>query len=109
MTTVQDIYAHLDALAPFATQMDFDNSGLLVGDAAAAVTKVMLALDVTEDVAIQAAQAGAELILAHHPVIFKARKSLLAGDPAYELARRGIACIAWHTPLDAADSGVNDL
>lgn len=109
MTTVKDIYAHLDALGPFAAQMDFDNSGLLVGDAETAVSTVMLALDVTEEIIEQAAAQGAELILAHHPVIFKARKNLLAGDPAYALARRGVACIAWHTPLDAAPGGVNDL
>jgi dinuclear metal center YbgI/SA1388 family protein len=108
MTTVQDIFGFMDAFAPLDTQMGFDNSGLLVGDAAAPVTRVLLALDVTAQVIDQAAELRAELILAHHPVIFRARKQLLPSDPAYLLARRGIACIAWHTPLDAASGGVND-
>ncbi|MDR3314265.1 MAG: Nif3-like dinuclear metal center hexameric protein [Oscillospiraceae bacterium] len=109
MPVVRDIFAWLDAFAPLATQMDFDNSGLLTGDASAPVTRVLLALDVTAAVVEAAARQGAELIVAHHPVIFHARKQLLAGDPAYALARRGVACIAWHTPLDAAPGGVNDV
>ncbi len=109
MTTVKDIFAYLDIIAPFATQMEHDNSGLLVGDGSARVETVLLALDVTESVLAQAERAKAQLILTHHPVIFKARRQLLAGDLAYELALRGIACIAWHTPLDATAGGVNDV
>ncbi|MDR2525680.1 MAG: Nif3-like dinuclear metal center hexameric protein [Oscillospiraceae bacterium] len=108
MTLAADLLAWLDSFAPLTTQLEFDNSGLLVGDAAQAVTRVLLTLDVTQATVSQAEQMGAELILAHHPVIFRARKQLLRGDPAWELARRGIACIGWHTPLDSAAGGVND-
>jgi len=107
MTSVRDIYDFLDALAPFASQMDFDNSGLQAGDFESPVQQGLLCLDVTPDVIAQAVRARCELIVAHHPVLFHARKQLLSNDPAWLLARHGMACIASHTPLDAW--GVNDL
>jgi dinuclear metal center YbgI/SA1388 family protein len=109
MTTVRDVYDFLNTLAPFDTQMEFDNSGLQCGDFAAGVTSAMLCLDVTPQVVEQAAQAGCSLVVAHHPVLFTARRQLLCDDPAWLLARRGMACIASHTPLDCCEGGVNDL
>ena len=109
MTSVRDIYNFLDSLAPFDSQMEFDNSGLQCGDFASAVESAMACLDVTPQVIEQAAQVNCELIVAHHPVLFRARKQLLSHDPAWLLARRGMACIASHTPLDCCAGGVNDL
>ncbi|MCL1952357.1 MAG: Nif3-like dinuclear metal center hexameric protein [Oscillospiraceae bacterium] len=109
MTSVCDIYEYLDHFAPFASQMEFDNSGLQCGDFACAVERAMVCLDVTPRVVEQAARARCELIIAHHPVLFRARKQLPAHDPAWLLARHGMSCIASHTPLDCCSGGVNDL
>lgn len=109
MTTVADVAKAVDRLAPFGTQMDWDNSGLLVGDPAHGVTKILVALDATGSVIDQAESMGAEVIVTHHPVIFHGIKRLLAGDPPYEAAARGIAVISAHTCYDMAPQGVNDL
>ncbi|MCL2300757.1 MAG: Nif3-like dinuclear metal center hexameric protein [Firmicutes bacterium] len=109
MTSVRDVYDFLDRFAPFASQMEFDNSGLQCGDFGACVQQCLVCLDVTPQVIEQAARAHCELIVAHHPVLFRARKQLLSSDPAWLLARHGIACIASHTPLDCCAGGVNDL
>ena len=71
MATVKEIYQSIDAWAPFATQMDFDNSGFLVGRGSAVVDKILVALDITRTVIEEAEQLGAQLIVSHHPVIFR--------------------------------------
>ena len=109
MTSVRDVYDFLDHFAPFDTQMDRDNSGLQSGGFAMPVESAMVCLDVTPGVIEQAAQARCQLIVAHHPVLFRARRQLLAHDPAWMLARHGLVCIASHTPLDACAGGVNDV
>lgn len=109
MTTVADVAKAVDQLAPFGTQMDWDNSGLLVGDPCRGVTKVLAALDATTAVIDRAESMGAEVIVTHHPVIFRGVKRLLAGDPPFEAAARGIAVISAHTCYDMAPQGVNDL
>jgi len=109
MTSVRDIYNYIDSFAPFQSQMEFDNSGLQTGDFACPVRRGLVCLDVTPAVAAQAARANCELIVAHHPVLFHACKQLLSNDPAWLLARHGIACVASHTPLDICAGGVNDL
>ena len=112
MATVKDIYHFLDSIAPFATQEDFDNAGLLVGYAGAQVTRVLAALDITPQVVEEAAQMGAQLIVAHHPVIFQPIRAVtdesVTGGLVLSLARQGIAAICAHTNLDAAQGGVND-
>ena len=112
MATVKDIYNIVDEFAPFSMQMNFDNAGLLVGSEDAPVERVLLSLDITLPVIKEAEQVGAQLILAHHPVIFHPVKSLLAGDPTADkliaLVRKGIAALCAHTNLDVAVGGVND-
>ncbi len=76
MARIRDIYDIIDAVAPFSTALDFDNSGLLVGDGNTQVTRVLLALDITPVVVAEAAAMNANLILSHHPVIFHPLKSL---------------------------------
>jgi len=109
MTSVRDIHDFLDSLAPFAAQMAFDNSGLQCGGFDAPVASAMVCLDVTPGVVVQAVSTGCELVVTHHPVLFRARKQLPSHDPAWLLARHGIACVASHTPLDICEGGVNDL
>ena len=76
MARICDIYDIIDAVAPFSTALDFDNSGLLVGDGNTVVTRALLALDITPAVVEEAASMNANLILAHHPVIFHPLKAL---------------------------------
>jgi len=109
MTTVRDVYDFLDGIAPFASQEPWDNSGLQAGDRDAQVRRAMVSLDASPEVIGQAAAFGAQLLVSHHPVLFRARKQLLADDPAWLLARHGIAAIASHTPADAMPGGVNDV
>ena len=112
MTTVEAVYRALDEWAPFATQMGFDNAGLLVGRVGRQVTRILVALDITREVAEEAGEMGAELIVSHHPLIFTPLKAVsdgsVTGEVVLTLAERGIAAICAHTNLDAAQGGVND-
>lgn len=112
MATVREIYDFLDKIAPFAYQMEFDNAGFLVGRGSGEVNKVLVALDITQEVVDEARRWGAELIVSHHPVIFHPVKSItdetVTGRVLLELLERGIAAICAHTNLDAVQDGVND-
>lgn len=105
--TVGDIYAEIDSFAPFDTAMDFDNVGLLVGSPDTRVANVLLSLDITPDVVLEAAEQGTELIVSHHPVIFDPLRRIVPDSAPYLLARHGIAAICAHTNLDLAPGGVN--
>ncbi len=109
MICVQDIYDYLNEIAPFAQQEGWDNSGLLVGSAAQQVDTIAVVLDITPEAIRLAQQAGAQLFVSHHPVIFHAQKSFFAQEPAYLLARAGMSAICAHTSLDVAQGGVNDV
>ncbi len=110
--TVQNIYDLLDAVAPFETQEDFDNSGLLVGSPGQPVSRVLFALDVTEAVLEEAVSLGVQLIVTHHPLMFSPIQRLT--DETYEgrlirrMIRENISLIACHTCLDKAPGGIND-
>ena len=112
MTSVKDILDFLDDKAPLDTQLDFDNAGFLCGDAAAEVTRVLVALDITDGVVAEAADFGAELIVSHHPVCFTPMKNVttddLTGRKFAAMLKGGISAICMHTNLDAAPGGVND-
>lgn len=113
MISVNDIYAYLDEVTPFFMQMEFDNAGFLVGRGENPVTKVMITLDITQEVVAEAAKLGAELIVAHHPVIFQPARSVTDRDPVgrvlLALTEHKIAAICAHTNLDAVTGGVNDV
>ena len=113
MTKVSDIFSFLCGLAPLELQLEFDNAGFLVGHASAEVSRVLLSLDVTDEVIEEAIDCGAQLIVSHHPVIFDARKALtdedVGGARLLRLAENGIAVISMHTNLDIAAGGVNDV
>ncbi len=112
MATVRDIYEALDAFAPFSTQMDFDNAGLLVGRGERDITKILLSLDITLPVVEEAKKLGVGLVVSHHPVIFHPAKTICSGNPTGEillaLIENGIGAICAHTNLDVAVGGVND-
>ena len=112
MATVKDFYGLIDQIAPFSTQESFDNAGFLAGRGDRPVEKVLVALDVTEAVVSEAVDWGAQLIVAHHPVIFQPAKSVTdettVGRVLLALVENKIAAICAHTNLDAAQGGVND-
>ncbi|MBE0495807.1 MAG: Nif3-like dinuclear metal center hexameric protein [Campylobacterales bacterium] len=99
---LEEIYAYLDALSPFASQESWDNSGLLVGSKEDEVDTMCLCLDVDEYV-LESVPDGT-LIIAHHPLIFKGLKRLDTGCyPASLLKtmlRRNIGLVAMHTNID---------
>lgn len=105
--TVQEILQELKAFAPPELACSWDNVGLLV-DAGRPVDKVLTALDITADVVREAAAAGCQLIVSHHPVIFDPMKQIAADDVPAMLLQNGISGICMHTNLDAAPGGVND-
>lgn len=112
MATVREVYDYLDTLAPFHLQMSFDNGGFLVGRGESLVTKILISLDITEDVVEEAVSLGAQLIVSHHPVIFHPAKEMTDSSPTgrrlLALAENRIAAICAHTNLDAVAGGVND-
>ena len=108
MSTVTHIYDAIDRLAPFWLTMDFDNTGILVGDRNREIACALLALDCTPAVIEQARQLGAQLIVTHHPVIFHPLKRVNEDAVVYQLIRSDIAVISAHTNLDIAQGGVND-
>lgn len=101
----------LESIAPLATAEEWDNVGLLWGDQHADVTKVMTCLTLTPDVAEEAIIAGAQLIVTHHPILFKAVQRVTAdtieGAMLWRLARAGIAVYSPHTAWDNAPDGIN--
>ena len=107
MRTVGEVYDFLKALAPLELQMSFDNSGLQLGRLGANVNRVLLALDVTQEVIDEASELGAQLVISHHPMIFTPLKCV-SDEKLLRLIERGIAVISMHTNLDIADGGVND-
>ncbi len=114
MPTVREIEGAVYGFAPRRLAQSWDNVGLLIGDGGREVRRVLVALDVTEDAAAEASEQGAELILAHHPVMnctWRPVQSLLEEDIQGRLLRRlvrdGTAVICMHTNLDAAEEGVN--
>lgn len=113
MATVKEIYDYLNTKAPFDSQLGFDNSGFLVGRADREVSRVLVALDITEGVINEAIENGADLIVSHHPVIWDGAKSVtdttILGRKLLALIENRIAAICAHTNLDAAAGGVNDL
>ena len=113
MTTVKDILAYIETLAPRSMKEDWDNVGLLCGSASQPVHKILVALDPFESVCREAAAIGADLIVTHHPLIFSAPKAITddtgLGRSILLLAKAGISAINAHTNLDCAPGGVNDV
>ncbi len=111
--TVQTILDYIWTLAPLEYKMSWDNVGLLLGRSGAEVRRCLLALDATAAVADEARELGCELVVTHHPVIFRGDKHVTDLDPLTEPELRflenRIAVISMHTNLDCAPSGVNDV
>ena len=112
MPTVNDILNAIEALAPRHMKMEWDNVGLLCGSRDQAVTNVLVALDPFETVCHEAAQLGAQLIVTHHPLIFRPVSAITddteVGRSIRFLCKNDISAINAHTNLDCAPCGVND-
>lgn len=111
MPTVKEIFGYLNAKAPVFLAEDYDNPGILAGEPEREVSSAALTLDITAEAAKEAAKAGAQLVISHHPVIFHPLRAVLASGvsaPVWQLARLGLSAICMHTNLDAANGGVND-
>lgn len=109
---VKDILALVDGLAPFADAEEWDNVGLLAGSPDAPVSRALCALDLSDDSLNEAIKQDAQLIITHHPILFRGRKNLCETDAEGRmlcaLVRANIALIAAHTNYDLASPGVND-
>lgn len=113
MLTVDAIIKHLEAFAPRPLAASWDNVGLLLGDRAAAIERVMTCLTVTPKSAAEAIAEKAQLIVTHHPILFRPVQRLTADDPQgrmlLALAQAGVAVYSPHTAFDNTTGGINDL
>ncbi len=113
MPSVADLVDHLHRLAPCELAEDWDNVGLLVGERGAAVERVMTCLTVTPEVVAEAVAEKAQLIVTHHPLLFRGAKRVTSDTPEgrmlLELIRAGVAVFSAHTAFDNAKGGINDI
>ncbi len=105
---VADLVRALEAIAPLAHAEEWDNVGLLAGDPDAPLARVLLCIDCTRDVVLEAERAECSAIVAYHPPLFRPVSRVTRGSIVYELVRRGLALYSPHTALDAAEGGTND-
>lgn len=111
MSQIHHILTSLEAIAPLAYQESYDNAGLLVGDPDAAVTGVLVSLDATEAVIDEAITRGCNVVVAHHPIVFKGLRKLTGRTyverTVIKAIKNDIALYAAHTNLDNVVGGVN--
>lgn len=112
MKKVKDVIKVIENFAPKILKEDFDNVGLMVGDKEKEVKKVLLALDCTLDVIEEAKEKSIDLIITHHPLIFKKPNSIttetLLGKKIIKLIQNDISLYSSHTNLDSAKNGLNE-
>ncbi|MDD4515021.1 Nif3-like dinuclear metal center hexameric protein [Massilibacteroides sp.] len=111
MYKIKDIIREIEAFAPLPLQESYDNSGVQVGDVNQQATGALLSLDITEEVIDEAIELGCNLIIAHHPLIFKPLKRLTGANYiercVIKACRNDIVIYAAHTNLDNTKDGVN--
>jgi len=108
---IREVVDALERFAPLPLQEGYDNAGLQVGLTEAEVSGALLCLDVTERVVDEAMALGCNLIVSHHPLIFRALKCVSGADEVQRTVikaiRNGIAVVSMHTNIDNARGGVN--
>lgn len=113
--TVLDLYRFLENRLPRQLSAEWDNDGLCCcPDEKREVRRVLVALDVTEQTVDAAIDGGFDVVLSHHPLLFRGVKELTpfsgtVSRKLLRLARAGVAAMSFHTRLDAAEGGVNDI
>ena len=114
MPTVDDLYQFLSRKFPEEYRCDWDNDGLmLAADPNREVIRVLCTLDVTDEAVDHAIANNFDVIVSHHPMIFKPLKAVNYNDPvsrkAIKLLKNNISVMSFHTRLDAAPGGLNDI
>ncbi|MCP3924226.1 MAG: Nif3-like dinuclear metal center hexameric protein [Desulfobacterales bacterium] len=108
-----EIIKIVDKIAPLEISEEWDNSGLQVGNPDWYISKIMVALDISEDVINDAISKKADLIITHHPMIFSPLKSIdfksKTGSLVYKSAKSQISIFSAHTNFDSANGGLNDI
>lgn len=106
---LKDLIDAMERIAPTRYAESWDNVGLLVGDPAQSISRVLLTIDYTEPVAAEAKARNCDAIIAYHPTIFTPMKRITAGSVVFDALRRGVAIYSPHTALDVAAGGTNDV
>jgi dinuclear metal center YbgI/SA1388 family protein len=111
MPTVSEVCEYLDQLAPVDLAEDWDNVGLLIGRRTSEIQRIMTCLTLTPDVASEAVEQGVQLVVSHHPVLFRGAKTISdqsdEGRMLLGLIESGVAVYSPHTRFDSAQQGVN--
>lgn len=111
MTKIKEITTLLESVAPLAYQESYDNSGLLYGDSNSLVSGVLISLDCTEEIIEEAIQRNCNLVISHHPIIFKGLKKITGKNyierTILKAIKNDIALYAIHTNLDNVTNGVS--
>lgn len=111
MAKVKDIVSAIERVAPLQLQEDYDNAGYQVGNPEAEVSRILTCLDITEKTVEKAIASGCQLIVAHHPLLFRAVKKITPDDyisrTIMKAIKADITLYAAHTNLDNAFGGVN--
>ena len=111
LSSLKEVIDILDEIAPFALAEKWDNSGLQVGSHDQTIKKVLVALDPTFEAVCRASSTGAQLLLTHHPLLFRAIScidlNIYPGDVIREAIINNVAIIAAHTNLDSARTGIS--
>jgi len=112
MVKIKDIARKMEEWAPLPLQETYDNAGLMVGQFDTPVSKILVTLDITEEVVSEAQNKGCELIVAHHPIIFKGLKRLTGSNYVERTVilaiKNNVALYAAHTNLDNIKQGVSN-
>ena len=110
---VRDIDKIMEEYAPARFKESYDNVGLMVGDKECEVTSILVALDCTLEVIEEAKKKGCNVILTHHPLLFKKPTNIttdtLLGRKILELIKNDINVYSSHTNLDSVKGGINDI
>ena len=108
---IKQISQYLESMAPLSLQESYDNSGLLIGQADREIHKALIGIDVTHELMDEALLNGCDLIITHHPLIFKGIKHLNGGNLVEDLVikaiKNNLALYAIHTNLDNVATGIN--
>ncbi|MCB8995476.1 MAG: Nif3-like dinuclear metal center hexameric protein [Bacteroidales bacterium] len=108
---VKDIIRVFEQFAPFSYQEPYDNSGLQLGDPEREIESALLCIDITEEVLDEAIEKKADLIISHHPLLFKGIKSLTGSNYTERILikaiRKNIAILSVHTNIDIVNKGVS--
>jgi len=109
---VKDITAFIESKIPLEFQEDYDNSGMILGNPQQEITAVLLCLDITEQILDEAISKNCNMIISHHPLIFKGIKRLIGSDAEQRMIikaiKNNIAIYALHTNLDNSFEGLNE-